>query len=99
MTDPRIPRQLLGHRIGRADGSAGVDPLGWCVIATTALLTWLMGPAVLAVLATIGFVKYWRAWRSGRTDSSCILGDIRLVLIYLAVLGIVGAAAAVLSLI
>lgn len=106
MTDPRLPRQLLGYRLAHrrrpdtpaADRPAGTaDPLGWCVIATTALLTWLIGPMVLAVLATIGFVKYWRAWRSGRTDSSCVLGDVRLVLIYLAVLGLVGATATVLT--
>lgn len=100
MTDRRIPRQLLGHQIGgqndhRADETmaGGVDPLGWCVIATTALLTWLIGPAALAVLSTIGIIKYWRAWRSGRTDSQCILGDIRLVLAYLAVLAVVGTVA------
>ena len=98
MSDPRIPRQLLGHGDDRGDRSAAVDPLGWCVIATTALLTWLIGPAVLAVLAVIGLGKYWRAWRSGRTDSSCILGDIRLVLVYLAVLGTVGIVATAISL-
>ncbi len=97
MTDPRIPRQLLGHTV---DGStvAGADPLGWCVIATTALLTWLVGPIALAALAALGFIKYWRAWRSGRTDSRCILGDIRIVLVYLAILTVVGAVATVIQL-
>lgn len=95
MTDPRIPRSLLGHQAVRAEQ---VDPLGWCVIATTALLTWLLGPAALAVLAAIGFVKYWRAWRGGRQDSQCILGDVRIVLIYLAVLTVVGTVATVWSL-
>jgi hypothetical protein len=40
-------------------------------------------------------VKYWRAWRSGRKDSQCILGDMRIVLAYLAVLTIVGVVATV----
>ncbi len=99
--DPRIPEPLLGYRPDRSpavDGErpvATVDPLGWCVIATTALLTWLFGPATLVVLAAIGFIKYWRAWRSGRTDSNCILGDVRLVLAYLAVLAVVGLVAVV----
>lgn len=75
----------------------GVDPLGWCVIATSALLTWIFGPVALAVLSGIGFAKYWRAWRSGRTDSSCILGDVRLVLAYLAVLAVGGIAATIIS--
>jgi hypothetical protein len=91
MTDPRVPRQLLGHEFSGA--TAAADPLGWCVIATTALLTWLFGPIVLAILAAIGFVKYWRAWRSGRQDSQCILGDMRIVLTYLAVLTVIGVVA------
>lgn len=95
MTDPRIPADLTGY--DGATVSTGdkptVDPLGWCVIATTALLTWLIGPAALVVLSAIGFVKYWRAWRSGRTDSNCILGDVRLVLAYLAALFVIGVVA------
>ncbi len=92
MTDPRVPRQLLGHQLNSTT-VAGADPLGWCVIATTALLTWLLGPIALAVLAALGFVKYWRAWRSGRADSQCILGDMRIVLVYLALLTVVGTVA------
>lgn len=98
MTDPRIPPGLLGHRSNRGrrgegggEPPAARDPLGWCVIATTALLTWLIGPAALLVLASLGFARYWRAWRAGRTDSTCILRDMRLVLGYLAVLAIIGA--------
>ncbi|MGH1488098.1 MAG: hypothetical protein ACRBK7_01685 [Acidimicrobiales bacterium] len=96
MTDPRIPPDLLGHQSATSsvDGAGSdrptVDPLGWCVIATTALLTWLFGPISLAVLAAMGFAKYWRAWRSGAADSKCILGDVRIVLVYLAVLTVIG---------
>lgn len=106
MTDPRIPPDLLGHasQAGAASPTGAgrqvqaVDPLGWCVIATTALLTWLLGPAVLAVLSAIGFVKYWRAWRSGAEDSKCILGDVRIVLFYLAALFIIAVVATTISL-
>jgi len=112
MTDRRIPRELLGHHQYQnsqyqnsrhrntqyRNTANSVDPLGWCVIATTALLTWLLGPAVLAILATIGFAKYWRAWRSGRRDSQCILGDIRLVLVYLAALAATGTVATAMAL-
>ncbi len=95
MTDPRIPADLQGYdpAPSEVDGKPTVDPLGWCVIATTALLTWLVGPAALVVFSAIGFFKYWRAWRSGRADSNCILGDVRFVLAYLAVLFVVGVAA------
>ncbi len=98
--DPRIPRQLMGIGQARSDGGGHVkaaDPLGWCVIATTALLTWIIGPVVVALFAAVGFVIYLRAWRSGRQDSQCILGDIRLVLLYLAVLAAVGTVATVTS--
>lgn len=95
MNDPRIPADLLGYQ--QEEKPASVDPLGWCVIATTALLTWLAGPIALTVLAAIGFIKYWRAWRSGRTDSSCILGDVRIVLAYLISLTIIGAVATALT--
>jgi hypothetical protein len=93
MTDPRIPRSLRGYEPERR--TPAVDPLGWCVIATTALLTLLAGAPVLAVFAMFGFAKYWRAWRSGNDDTACILGDIRLVLVYLAALTAVGLVATV----
>ncbi|MEM7273780.1 MAG: hypothetical protein AAF547_11920 [Actinomycetota bacterium] len=94
MTDPRIPPDLLGHEVARAARAAsdhqGPDPVGWCVIATTALLAWLLGPVALAVLGAIGLVRYGLAWRRGRMDSRCILGDVRVVIGYLAVLTTVG---------
>ncbi len=97
-SDPRIPRTLLGHSEATSEPAmttATVDPLGWCVIATTALVAWLVGPLAVAGFGAIGFVRYWRAWRSGRTDSQCILGDVRLVLAYLAVITVGAAIVAV----
>lgn len=96
--DPRIPRQLLGAQQAPSDPGGHVkaaDPLGWCVIATTALLTWILGPAILVLFSALGFLIYFRAWRSGRQDSQCILGDIRLVLVYLAVLTVIGTVATI----
>ena len=101
MSDRRIPPDLLGHQSATSGVAASnpdrpaVDPLGWCVIATTALLTWLLGPISLAVLAALGFAKYWRAWRSGAADSKCILGDVRIVLVYLAALTVIGIGATI----
>jgi hypothetical protein len=40
--------------------------------------------------AALGFAGYWRARRAGLTRSRCVLRDTRLVLTYLAVLGLVG---------
>ena len=37
---------------------AAHDPLRLCVLTTVALLTWLLGPAVVAALAALGFVGY-----------------------------------------
>ena len=70
-----------------ADGSgtspAAYDPLRLCVFATVALLAWLGGPCALACFAGLGFVGYWRARRAGLLRSRCLLGDTRLVLVYL----------------
>ena len=74
----------------RQDQGAAYDPLRLCVLTTVALLTWLIGPAVVAGLAALGFAGYVRARRSGLTSSRCILRDTRLVLAYLAVAGLVG---------
>lgn len=70
------------------------DPLNLCVFATVALLTWLIGPWALAGFALIGLIGYARAWRNGLRRSRCLLRDTRLVLVYLAVLTVVGVVAA-----
>lgn len=74
----------------QADGSAAAtyDPLRLCVFTTVALLTWLIGPAVVVAFAALGFSGYVRARRAGLTRSKCLLRDTRLVLGYLALVGL-----------
>lgn len=71
---------------GSGTGPAAYDPLRLCVFATVALLAWLGGPWALACFAGLGFVGYWRARRAGLLRSRCLLGDTRLVLVYLGAL-------------
>jgi hypothetical protein len=73
--------------------TAAYDPLRLCVFATVALIAWLAGPWALAFFAGMGFVGYWRGRRGGLLRSRCLLGDTRLVLVYLAVLTAVAVAA------
>lgn len=73
----------------RASSGTTADPLQFCVYTTIALLTWLIGPAVVAGLAFLGFVAYRRARRAGTTSSRCVLRDTRLVLAYLGLIGLV----------
>lgn len=74
----------------QADGSAAAtyDPLRLCVFTTVALFTWLIGPAVVVAFAALGFTGYLRARRAGLTRSTCLLRDTRLVLGYLALVGL-----------
>jgi hypothetical protein len=58
------------------------------VFTTVALLTWLLGPAVVVAFAALGFTGYVRARRAGLTRSKCLLRDTRLVLGYLALVGL-----------
>ena len=62
-----------------------VDPLRLCVFTTVALLTWLVGAPVVAVMSGLALRAYARTWREGARHSRCILGDVRLVMAYLAV--------------
>jgi hypothetical protein len=86
---------------GRRGGSAApsstaqvFDPLRYCLFTTIALLAWLLGPAVVVVaMSALGIVAYWRALRAGLTRSRCVLGDTRLVMLYLAFACIAGVAA------
>ena len=74
------------------EGRTPYDPLRLCVYATIALLAWILGPVAVAGFAALGFVGYWRARRAGLTRSRCVLRDTRLVLTYLAALGLAGLA-------
>lgn len=76
---------------GGDEAHQGLDPLRLCIFATIALLAWLAGPWALAFFAGLGFVGYWRARRAGLLRSRCLLGDTRIVLVYLAVLFLVAA--------
>jgi len=71
--------------------AATYDPLRLCIFATVAALGWLLGPVALLGFAGLGFVGYWRARRAGLKTSKCVLRDTRLVLGYLAVLGVAAA--------
>jgi len=99
MTDPRAtdPRIVpTGSTVPVAEPEV-FDPLRLCIFATIALLGWLLGPFALVFFAGLGVVGYTKARRAGLLRSKCLLGDTRLVLAYLALLVILGAAALVLG--
>lgn len=64
------------------------DPLRLCVYATVALLAWLLGPWAVLGFALLGLIGYVRARRAGLLRSACVLRDTRLIIGYLALLGI-----------
>ena len=74
---------------------APFDPLRLCIFATVALLGWLLGPVALLGFAVLGLVGYTKAYRAGLTRSKCFLRDTRLVITYLALLAVAGAAGVV----
>ena len=73
---------------GTSTKSTVYDPLRLCVYATIALLAWVFGPLAVLGFAALGFAGYWRARRAGLTRSKCVLRDTRLVLGYLALVGL-----------
>ncbi|WP_377644146.1 hypothetical protein [Oryzobacter terrae] len=73
------------------------DPLRLCIFATVALISWVAGPFAVLAFAALGFAGYWRARRAGLERSKCVLRDTRLVLAYLGLLALAGAAGAVLT--
>lgn len=94
MSDPRqvAPPHLAGPTGGPAEEHGPFDPLRLCVLATVALVTWVLGPVALLGFAVLGAVGYTRARRAGLLRSRCKLGDTRLVIAYLVVLALAGAA-------
>ena len=77
-----------------AVGAGPYDPLRLCVYATVALLGWVLGPVAVLGFAALGFAGYWQARRRGLTRSRCVLRDTRVVLGYLGLLVLAGAAGA-----
>ena len=95
MSDPRqVPtaHEVLGNASASTSAQAPYDPLRLCVFATVALLAWLLGPVALVLFALLGAVGYVRARRAGLLRSRCKLGDTRVVIAYLVVLVVLGAA-------
>lgn len=85
------PRQVQPQRVDPETAApAPFDPLRLCIFATVALLGWLLGPLALVVFAALGFLGYARAHRAGLLRSRCLLGDVRLVLVYLGALVVLG---------
>ena len=72
--------------------ATGADPLRLCVFTTIALLTWALGPVVVVAFAVMGVAAYRAARRAGLTRSKCALRDTRLVLAYLSLAAVAGAA-------
>jgi hypothetical protein len=69
------------------------DPLPLCVYTTVALLAWIFSPGlVTAVFGFAGLHAYAKAWRAGLRRSDCALGDPRLVMLYLGLIGVAGLA-------
>lgn len=65
-------------------GRTTFDPLRYCIFTTIALLAWLVGPAVMVMaMSAFGIAAYSNAMRLGLTRSRCVLGDTRLVMLYL----------------
>ena len=75
-----------------AEPEQAYDPLRLCVFTTVAILAWVLSPPI-AVMAfsAVGLWGYFRARRAGLLRSRCLLGDTRLVMVYL---GLAFAAAA-----
>ncbi|MCP3974719.1 MAG: hypothetical protein GY720_09525 [bacterium] len=74
-------------------GSAEYDPLRLCIYTTIGLISWLITPPLtVAIFGSIGVIGYWRARRRGLASSRCLLGDTRLVIGYLALAAVAGAA-------
>ena len=87
------PRAADDHLVmDDSDALAPHDPLKFCVFTTVALIAWAFG-APIAVLLTsgLGIGAYWRARRDGVLRSRCVLGDTRLVLLYLSVVFVAAA--------
>jgi hypothetical protein len=76
----------------REAAARAFDPLRYCIFTTIALLAWVLRPAAAVMLMSgLGVWAYTRAWRAGLRRSRCVLGDVRLVVAYLAASFVLGA--------
>jgi hypothetical protein len=75
-----------------ASPSSG-DPLRLCVFTTIAVIACLLGPIAVLAFALVAIVGYARARRAGLLRSRCLIGDTRLVLLYLSVIAVLAAVA------
>jgi hypothetical protein len=66
-----------------------------CIYTTVALIAWIFGPLAVIVFAGMGLAGYVSARRAGLTHSKCYLRDTRLVIGYLAVIGLAAVVAVV----
>ncbi len=79
-------------RVGEPAEPELLDPLKLCIFTTIALIAWLVSPPVAVVgFASIGLWGYAKARRAGLMKSRCVLGDTRLVMVYLGVAWLAGA--------
>jgi hypothetical protein len=95
------PRQVSSQRLdpsSQGTDAAPFDPLKLCVFATVALLGWLLGPWALLGFSLLAVTGYARARSQGLLRSRCLLGDTRLVLLYLLLLAVAAATGIYLSL-
>jgi hypothetical protein len=83
---PRAPLDGESTAGAPAAAAAVFDPLRYCIFTTLGIIAWIAGPAVVVAAASaFGVAAYWRARRAGLTRSKCVLGDTRLVMLYLGV--------------
>jgi hypothetical protein len=69
------------------------DPLRFCIFTTIALIAWAFGaPFAVMLMSGMGLLAYAHAWRQGLRESKCFLRDPRLVMSYLGVAFVLGAA-------
>lgn len=86
MTEPpaafRVTSPITGGKL---------DPFRFCIATTVSLIGLAITPALAVVIfSTFGIVSYVRARRAGLLKSRCLLGDTRLVLVYLSIAWIAG---------
>jgi uncharacterized membrane protein len=71
-------------RINQPRTEPGLDPLRLCIFTTISVIAWIVTPPLAALwFSGVGIWGYAAARRAGLLRSRCVLGDTRLVLVYL----------------